>query len=133
MCVCELDMVSNENNMPHSQYTVIHLNWVSGHGNMQGRGSRGPNRSLERHFCKPAAIKTELNTRVSIQSNKLDLATSYVARLQHCVIASIAVTATAIALWLKHRMDHLSSRGPYLSSRKAADSVSPSRPHKSRS
>ena len=32
--------------------------------------------------------------------------------------------ATTIDLWLKHRMKHISSRGPYLSSRKAANSAS---------
>ena len=38
----------------------------------------------------------------------LDLAVSYVARMQHhtaiCAIASVIVTAATIALWLKHRM-----------------------------
>ena len=92
-------------------------------------------RSQEIHFCKPVAIKTEPNTGVSIQANKLDLPTSYVARLQHrsgiCAIATIAVTTATIALWLKHRMKHISSRGPYLSSRKAANSASLLRPYKS--
>lgn len=49
------------------------------------------------------AIKTNLNTAVNIQANKLDLPTSHVARLQHgkaiSTIASITVTATTIALW----------------------------------
>ena len=35
-----------------------------------------------------------------------------------CTIASITVTAAIIALWLKHRMKHISSSNPYLSSRK---------------
>ena len=69
-------------------------------------------RSLKRHFCYPVAIKTELNTGVSIQAHKLDSATSYIAQLQHrttiCTIASITVTATTIALWFKHRMKHIS-------------------------
>ena len=55
--------------------------------------------------------KAKLNTRVSIQANKLDLATSYVARLQHftatCTIVSITVTTATIALWLKHRIKHI--------------------------
>ena len=80
--------------------------------------------SLEGHFCKPVAI----NTRVSIQANKLNLATNYVARLQHCTaicgIVSITVTTATIALWLKHRMKHISNRGPYLSSREADNSAS---------
>ena len=38
-------------------------------------------------------------------------------------------TAT-IALWLKHRMKHISSRGPYLSIRKAANSASLLSPYK---
>ena len=53
-------------------------------------------RSLERHFCQPVAIKTKLNTGVSIQANKLDLATSYVTRLQHrtaiCAISLVVKT-----------------------------------------
>ena len=35
-----------------------------------------------------------------------------------CAIARITVTATTIAMWLKHRMERISSRDPYLSSRK---------------
>ena len=64
---------------------------------------------------------------------KLDIATSYVARLQHrtaiCTIASITVTAAI--LWLKHRMKHISGRGPYFSSRKAANTASLLSPYKS--
>ena len=41
------------------------------------------------------------------------------------------VTPTTIALWLKHRMKHISSSGPYLSSRKAANSASLLSPSKS--
>ena len=48
-------------------------------------------------------------------------------------IVSITVTTATIALWLNHRMKHISSRGPYLSSRKAANSVSVLSPYKSRS
>ena len=85
----------------------------------------------------PVSIETKLNTRLSIQANKLDLATSYVAQLQHrkviCAIVSITVTAAAVALWLKHRMKHISSRGPYLSSRKAANSTLLLSPYKSHS
>ena len=40
-----------------------------------------------------------------------------------CTTASITVTAATIALCLKHKMKHTSSRGPYLSSRKLANSV----------
>ena len=61
--------------------------------------------SLERHFCYPVAIKTKLNTRVSIQANKIDLAASYVARLQHwvaiCAIVSITVTTATIPFLVK--------------------------------
>ena len=46
-----------------------------------------------------------LNIGVSIQANKSDLPTSYVARLQHrkviCTIVSITVTTALLALWLK--------------------------------
>ena len=56
-------------------------------------------------------MKTELNTSISIQANKLDLAVSYTARLQHrkaiCATANITVTANTIALWLKERMKHI--------------------------
>ena len=45
------------------------------------------------------------------------------ATLAICAIVSITVTAATLALWLKHRMKHISSRGPYLSSRKAANCV----------
>ena len=48
-----------------------------------------------------------------------------------CVIVSITVTTATIALWLKQRMKHISSRGPYLSSRKAANSASLLSPYKS--
>ena len=93
--------------------------------------------SLERHFCKPVAINTKLNTGVTVQPNKLDLATSHVARLQHhmaiCAIVSITVTTATTVLWLKHRIKHISSGGPYLSSRKSANSASLLSPYKSRS
>ena len=46
---------------------------------------------------------------------------------------SIAVTTATISLWLKNLMKHLSSRGPYLSSRKAANSASLLSPYKSHS
>ena len=80
-------------------------------------------------------MKTKLNTGVSIQANKLYLATSYVAWLQHriCAIASIAVTTATIALWLKYITKHISSRCPYLCSRKVANSMSLLSPYKSRS
>ena len=38
-----------------------------------------------------------------------------------CTIVSITVPAATIALWLRHRMKNISSRGPYLSSRKSAN------------
>ena len=50
-----------------------------------------------------------------------------------CGIASITVTTATIALWLKHRMKHISSRCPLLSSRKAANSALLLSPYKSRS
>ena len=82
-------------------------------------------------------MNTKLNARVSIQANKLDLTASYVARLEHrmtiCTIVSITVTGATVDLWLKQRMKHISSRGPYLSSRKAANSVSLLWPYKSSS
>ena len=72
-------------------------------------------------------IKSELNIGVSIQANKLELPASYFARLQYhkakCAIASITVTAAILALWSKHRMKHMSSRGPYLSSRSYQSSL----------
>ena len=78
---------------------------------------------------------TKLNTGFNIQANTLDLATSYIARLQlHkviCAIASITVITTILALWLKHRMKHISSRGPYLSQYKNGKLCSLS-PYKSR-
>ena len=71
---------------------------------------------------------------VSIQANKLDLPTLYVARPQLrtaiCAFASITVTTTILDLWLKHRFKHILSRGPYLSSRKAANSASLLSPYK---
>ena len=46
--------------------------------------------------------------RLNLQVNKLNLPTNYVARLQHCTaicaIASMTVTPTILALWLKNRM-----------------------------
>ena len=45
---------------------------------------------------------------------------------------SIIVTTATMALWLKHRRKHISSRGPYMSSRKAANSESLLSPYKSR-
>ena len=43
----------------------------------------------------------------------------------------MAICAATIALWLKHRMKHISSRGPYLSSRKVAGFASLLSPYKS--
>ena len=49
-----------------------------------------------------------------------------------CAILSITVTAAIIALWLNNRNKHISSNGPYFSSRKAANfaslSTSPAAP-----
>ena len=54
-------------------------------------------------------------------------------RTAMCAIASITVTAPTTALWFNHRVKHISSRGPYLSSRKAANSALLLSPYKSRS
>ena len=82
------------------------------------------------------AINTKLNTWVIIQANKLQSATSCIARLQHhmviCATASITVTATTIALWLKQSETYI-KQGPYLSSRNAANSASLLSPYKSHS
>ena len=84
-------------------------------------------RSFEIHFYLPVA-------RLSKQAKKLDLAASYVAQLQQYAaiyaIASITVTAATKALWLKYRIKHVSSRGPYLSNRKVL--INPAAPSTSK-
>ena len=67
----------------------------------------------------------------------INYVSEFAAKLQHhaaiCAIASVTVTATTTALWFKHEMKHISSRGPYFSSRKASNSALLLSPHKSHS
>ena len=53
-----------------------------------------------------------LNTGVNIQASKLDLATSYVAQLQHCAVicAIMSITTTP-----HHRLKHKINMSPYKS------------------